>query len=53
MRGRFKKWASPFLEEHPELVLKEIDPKDTFFFNKKINLEVGLGKGDFVIGIAK
>ena len=53
MRGRFKKGASPFLEEHPELVLKEIDPKDPFFSNQKLHLEVGSGKGDFVIGMAK
>ncbi|HBE98549.1 MAG TPA: tRNA (guanosine(46)-N7)-methyltransferase TrmB, partial [Firmicutes bacterium] len=53
MRGRFKKWASPFLEEHPELVLKGIDPKDPFFSKQALHLEVGSGKGDFVIGMAK
>ncbi len=53
MRGRFKKWASPFLEEHNELVLKNIDPNDPFFQNEKLHLEVGSGKGDFVIGMAK
>lgn len=53
MRGRFKKWASPFLEEHPELVLKEIHPEDPFFQNPNLHLEVGSGKGDFVIGMAR
>ncbi len=53
MRGRFKKWASPFLEEHNELVLKNIDLNDPFFQNEKLHLEVGSGKGDFVIGMAK
>ncbi len=53
MRGRFKKWASPFLEEHNELVLKGIDANDAFFQKGDLRLEVGAGKGDFVIGMAK
>ncbi len=52
MRGRFKKWASPYLEEHKEVVLKGIDPNDSFFKNDDIRLEIGSGKGDFVIGMA-
>ncbi len=53
MRGRFKKWASPFLEEHTELVLKGIDPNNPFFNSKSLHLEIGSGKGDFIIGMAK
>lgn len=53
MRGRFKKWAFPFLEEHPELVLKEIHSEVSFFQKEKLHLEVGSGKGDFVIGMAR
>ncbi len=52
MRGRFKKWASPFLDEHEEVVLKEINPTDSFFRHTDLRLEVGSGKGDFVIGMA-
>ncbi len=53
MRGRFKKWASPFLEEHTELVLKEVNKDDPFFASPKLHLEIGSGKGDFVIGMAR
>ena len=53
MRGRFKKWASPYLEEHKELVLEGINPNDPFFSSKTLHLEIGAGKGDFVIGMAK
>lgn len=52
MRGRFKKWASPYLEEHKEVVLRGIDPNDSFFKSGDIRLEIGSGKGDFVIGMA-
>ncbi len=53
MRGRFKKWASPYLEGHGELVLKEINTEDSFWKANDLRLEVGSGKGDFVIGMAK
>lgn len=52
MRGRYKKWAMPFLEEHKELVLTSLDPNDSFFLSPSLHLEIGAGKGDFVIGMA-
>lgn len=53
MRARHKKWAAPFLEEHGEFALKEINPEDSFFASDKLYLEIGAGKGDFVLGMAK
>ncbi|OPZ34888.1 MAG: tRNA (guanine-N(7)-)-methyltransferase [Tenericutes bacterium ADurb.BinA155] len=53
MRGRHKKWAAPYLADHPELVLSPIDPKDPFFSSSKLCLEVGMGKGDFLLGMAQ
>ncbi len=53
MRARHKKWAAPFLEEHEEFALKEVDPEDPFFASDKLYLEIGAGKGDFVLGMAK
>lgn len=53
MRGRYKKWASPFLESHKEFVLTSIDINDKFFLSPSLHLEIGAGKGDFVIGMSK
>ncbi|MBQ7250066.1 MAG: tRNA (guanosine(46)-N7)-methyltransferase TrmB [Bacilli bacterium] len=52
MRGRRKKWAVPYLEEHPETVLTELDASLPFFASDKLYLEVGIGKGDFIIGLS-
>lgn len=51
MRGRYKKWASPFLEAHPEIVFDVVDPKDPFFSYSPLFLEIGIGKGDFILGM--
>ena len=53
MRGRFKKWAAPYLDEHDGVVIKEIKAEDPFFQDDKLYLEVGSGKGDFVLGISQ
>lgn len=53
MRGRFKKWAAPYLDEHDGVVIKEIKAEDPFFQAYKLYLEVGSGKGDFVLGISQ
>lgn len=52
MRGRYKKWAAPYLDEHDGVVLKTISLEDPFFKANKLYLEVGSGKGDFVIGMS-
>lgn len=48
MRSRKKKWAAPFIAEHPEIIGEKIPEGSRFDF-----LEVGCGKGDFIIGLAK
>ena len=49
MRTKFKAWAEPFLNEHPEISLtnEEISELNDFY------LEIGSGKGDFLINMAK
>ena len=51
MRARHKKWTTPFVSEHPELFLNEIKEDDSFF-SKPLELEIGMGKGDFLLGKA-
>lgn len=52
MRARHKAWAEPFLHEHPELVIDSISLSDPFF-SKPLALEIGSGKGDFLISLAR
>ncbi|MCH3908874.1 MAG: hypothetical protein LKF75_01645 [Bacilli bacterium] len=52
MRGRYKKWAAPFLNEHPEFVIETVNKEDGFFKANPLYLEIGAGKGDFVLGMA-
>ena len=49
MRGRHKAWAAPFLNDHPELAIEHIDSNDPFFAYPTLDLEIGMGKGDFMI----
>ncbi|MDO5330302.1 MAG: tRNA (guanosine(46)-N7)-methyltransferase TrmB [Bacillota bacterium] len=53
MRARKKKWTSPFVGEHPELVLPHIDQNLPFFEYPRLYLEIGIGKGDFILGMSK
>ena len=53
MRGRYKKWAEPFLKEHNDIVLHEWALEDPYFQTDHLALEVGSGKGDFILGMAK
>lgn len=52
MRARFKRWAEPFLLSHPDLVIAKVKAEDPFFLTKALDLEIGAGKGDFVIALA-
>lgn len=57
MRLRKKHWALPIIEEHPEIVLQyELDqmiPIEEIFINAQpLCIEIGMGKGDFIIGLA-
>ena len=51
MRTKYKQWAVDYLVEHPELVIEKIDLNDPFF-TSPIELEIGSGKGDFIISLA-
>lgn len=51
MRLRNVKNAKEIVDNHP-LVIKELT-KDTFMNNNEIHLEIGMGKGDFLINMAK
>ena len=48
MRTKFKAWAEPYLEEHPEVSFtnEEISSLSNFY------LEIGSGKGEFLIQMA-
>lgn len=48
MRGRNKKWAIPFIEQHSELIYDKSHKLD-----KPLTLEIGIGKGDFIVQNAK
>lgn len=52
MRGRYKAWAAPYLSAHPEVVLGSLNKNDPFFANAPLYLEIGAGKGDFVLQMA-
>ena len=51
MRTKFKQWAVDYLGEHPEIILPKIDVESDFF-KKPISLEVGSGKGDFILNFS-
>ena len=49
MRTKYKPWAKPFLEEHLEVQL----PEEKIASLDNIYLEIGAGKGQFLIEMAK
>ncbi|HIW70838.1 MAG TPA: tRNA (guanosine(46)-N7)-methyltransferase TrmB [Candidatus Limosilactobacillus merdipullorum] len=58
MRVKHKKWAAPLIEQHPEMMVN--DPakyaghwQKRFAKEQPLRLELGMGKGQFVIGMAK
>lgn len=52
MRARHKHWTKPYIEEHPELFLPQIDATSAFFTFSPLYLEIGMGKGDFILGMS-
>lgn len=50
MRTKFKAWTVPFLEEHPEVLIK---PEELPSFPHPYCLEIGSGKGQFLVDMAK
>ena len=53
MRTKYRPWAVDYLDEHPEIVLASINFEDDFFTKKPLRMEIGSGKGDFIVNIAK
>lgn len=49
MRTKFKAWAEPYLNEHKEISLSE----EKLSSLKDFYLEIGSGKGDFLVNMAK
>ena len=52
MRTKFKPWAVSYLKEHQEIILDDIE-KNQRFFAKEIYIEIGSGKGDFILGMSR
>ncbi|WP_251574974.1 tRNA (guanosine(46)-N7)-methyltransferase TrmB [Limosilactobacillus agrestimuris] len=58
MRVKHKKWADPLMAEHPELLVDDATQfkgkwQSRFPKEQPLHLEVGMGKGQFIIGMAK
>ena len=58
MRTKYKPWAKPFIEENPHIIVsdREIETSEKFneFISKdEIHLEIGPGKGLFIVTLAK
>ena len=50
MRTKFKAWAEPFINEHPEVMFTV---EQLLSFDKPVYLEIGSGKGQFLVDMAK
>ena len=58
MRVKHKKWADPLIAAHPEMMVMNAAEwkgkwQQRFEKQQPIHLEVGMGKGQFIIGMAK
>lgn len=58
MRARHKPWADDYLQEHPEyVILNPLDKKgkwkEVFGNDQPIHVEIGAGKGRFIMGMSK
>ena len=54
MRMKHKSWSEPFLEAHPEIVKVVVQEKDVDFdFQQKTCLEIGTGRGDFIVNMGE
>ena len=49
MRARFKPWAEPYIKDHPEVVLTDLEASTL----DNLYLEIGSGKGDFLIKMSQ
>lgn len=54
MRQRNRRWAQPYLDSEKKFMIREFPVTKKLFDNKNpIRLEIGVGKGDFIIEMAK
>ena len=58
MRLRNKPWAEEFINAHPEIIIQNPEQykgkwKEVFQNDQPLHIEVGTGKGQFVLGMAK
>ncbi|WP_368486474.1 tRNA (guanosine(46)-N7)-methyltransferase TrmB [Spiroplasma sp. DGKH1] len=59
MRLRNKPWANEYLNDHPEFCIAHPEQyrghwtSEVFKNDKPLNIEIGTGKGDFIINLAK
>lgn len=54
MRQRKRKWAQPYLDANEKYVIKDFPVTESLFFDQKpIHMEIGTGKGDFIVEMAK
>lgn len=58
MRVRNKPWAQPLIDAHPEIITDQAEKNigqwsNRFQKQQPLHVEVGMGKGQFVIGMAK
>ncbi|MFA5283068.1 MAG: tRNA (guanosine(46)-N7)-methyltransferase TrmB [Bacilli bacterium] len=52
MRVKYKAWAKPYIDQHSDLVFSQLDFSNGFFDSGNVHLEIGFGKGDFIISLA-
>ena len=50
MRTKYKPWAKPYIEEHKEVTFSK---EELLGFDKPYYLEIGSGKGQFLVDMAK
>ena len=50
MRTKYKPWAKPYIEEHTEVMFSQ---EQLLSFDKPYYLEIGSGKGQFLVDMAK
>ncbi|QBK26565.1 tRNA (guanosine(46)-N7)-methyltransferase TrmB [Ureibacillus thermophilus] len=58
MRMRNKPWAKEFIEQHPEIIIQNPENykgkwNELFGNNHPLHIEVGSGKGQFIVGMAQ
>lgn len=52
MRTKYKPWALPYLKEHNDIAYPSFDSSNPFYDNT-LCIEIGGGKGDFILSLAK